>query len=516
MQVEKIIWVRAGEITEKILGDCAALFCAYYGKWGPEASKDKAGKPVMQQASKLKSQYLAAPDSWSALAYLDDVLIGYAFFQRLLIEKKGYVTWVTQFVVHKEHQNRGLGTRILRSIWSQSQQYAWGLVTANPAAVRALEKATLRRCNLAHINADWQLLRAAAAPNLGYIRTASVELRDGTSSLNTHFALDHSDSDASLKTLSEKAYKWQLGDLRATEEWAAFTFDHQPYSDDAVSLVEEWVADCDRTVADAYESMTLDTSHKWQAYTPSEIDFLIRSIQPREDAKILDLGCGAGRHSIELARRGYICYGVDASTKLILNAKANVSSEDLSDKAGFVAADAREWRSAVRFDHAICLYDVIGSFAADAENAKLLATAFFHLKPGGKFLASVMNGELTDYLATNRANRSDLANKLLDLPPSNIMQTTGAIFDPSFFVWHEEVGVAYRREQFESEKVAPCELVVRDRRYSAESVRRLFAQIGFEILDVQYAKLGAWGQKASFNDKGAKEILILCQKPLHP
>ena len=83
-------------------------------------------------------------------------------------------------------------------------------------------------------------------------------------------------------------------------------------------------------------------------------------------------------------------------------------------------------------------------------------------------------------------NSDNLFEKLLTLEPSNIMQQSGNIFDPRFYLWQEDVGVSYRKEQFEGDSMAPCELVVRDRRYSSRDISDIFIAVGFEILDIRF------------------------------
>ncbi|PXX46970.1 bifunctional GNAT family N-acetyltransferase/class I SAM-dependent methyltransferase [Undibacterium pigrum] len=505
----KIIWKRAGSLTENDLVECATLFSAHYGIWA-EGAGNRAGKRVRQSAGTLKDNYLRGPESWAAQAYHGNELIGYAFYQRSDLAGKGHVTWVTQFVVHKDHQNKGLGTRILRAIWSQSKQYAWGLVTANPAAVRALEKATLRRCEVTMIQKNWSALKNLVSSDLPYIAAVSKPMREGTTAVDTNFPLDRTESNATMDSLMSRGHDWQLGILGPLEEWAAFTFSEQAYSTEASSLVREWIADCDSTVVDAYQGMALDADHKWQSKTKHEVDYFLKSIESPSKAKIFDIGCGTGRHSIELAARGHNVVGVDTGSALL--EKAIHSANSISN-IKFECCDARLWRPNEKFDCGICLYDVVGSFADDVENAKILTTAYFCLKQGGYFLLTVMNGELMDSIAQHRTDNENLPMNLLSLEPSPTMQDTGNIFSPKYVLWHDEKGVAYRRELFESEKVAPCELVVRDRRYSKQEIKQLCETAGFEVVDIRYAKLGAWGNEVGPTDSSSKEIIILCKKP---
>lgn len=512
MKHYQISWRKGKYLTKEELEECSKLFSNHYGRWGAAADKQLPGHPVKRNADQLKN-YLKGSESWAALVSLGEELIGYAFSQRLKIQGKGYVTWVTQFVVHSDHRNRGLGTRLLRAIWSQSDQYAWGLVTANPFAVRALENATLRRCNLERIKKGWPELHGVATHILDYVSGTSIDPSSVSTAIDTKFPLDHKDTNNALSALKKNDVKWCLGNIKDTEEWAAFTFFDQEYSENATCLLSKWLDDCDSTVRDAYNGMSLGDNHRWTQSTSHEIDVFRAEACPKSNDLILDVGCGTGRHSIELARHGYRVVGIDFVPRLIEEGKDNAGKQGFSDKIQFFCDDVREYQLEDKFDHAICLYDVIGSFASDYENKKIIEKIFHHLKPGGILLASVMNGGLTAITAKCRANSGDLFDKLLKLKPSKIMQETGNIFDPDYYVWDEDNSVAYRKEQFQSDKIAPCELIVRDRRYSRNSISDLIKNVGFEILSLRFVKLNDWNRNLGLSVDTAKEMLLVCKKP---
>src|SRR4028119_1877389 len=60
-----------------------------------------------------------------------------------------------------------------------------------------------------------------------------------------------------------------------------------------------------------------------------EVDFLVEPLQLPDAARILDVGCGAGRHSLELARRGFVTVGIDISAGLVEVAQRAAQEEDL-------------------------------------------------------------------------------------------------------------------------------------------------------------------------------------------
>ena len=87
--------------------------------------------------------------------------------------------------------------------------------------------------------------------------------------------------------------------------------------------------------------------------TLGECDFIEREINFKKGLKILDVGCGTGRHSIELTKRGYSVTGIDLSESQLLRAREK--SSELGLKIDFVKMDAREMSFQNEFDMAIMI-----------------------------------------------------------------------------------------------------------------------------------------------------------------
>jgi hypothetical protein len=113
------------------------------------------------------------------------------------------------------------------------------------------------------------------------------------------------------------------------------------------------------------------------------------------------------------------------------------------------------------FDTVLRLYDVIGTYADEDENLAVLRSAAQHTNPGGFILLSVMNMELTERIARNWFSLATEPDKLLMLRPSTIMETTGNVFDPDFYLIDRETRIVYRKEQFTGGLGLPEELLVR-------------------------------------------------------
>lgn len=129
--------------------------------------------------------------------------------------------------------------------------------------------------------------------------------------------------------------------------------------------------------------------------TTQEIDFLRSELALTSASSILDVGCGPGRHALELARRGHRVVGFDVSERFIDIARASAEKEGLSD-ATFEVVDARsrEQMNAVgaNFDVAICLCQgAFGVMVDDADDGAVLESIASVVRPGGLLALSAFN-----------------------------------------------------------------------------------------------------------------------------
>ncbi len=110
---------------------------------------------------------------------------------------------------------------------------------------------------------------------------------------------------------------------------------------------------------------------------------MLRDLLPDAPADLLDVGCGAGRHSLGLARAGYYVTGLDTSADLLEQARTAAAAENLDVE--FVAADMRQIPYVACFDAAISMFSSFGYFD-DAGNQQTLAAIGRALKNGGRLV----------------------------------------------------------------------------------------------------------------------------------
>jgi SAM-dependent methyltransferase len=120
-----------------------------------------------------------------------------------------------------------------------------------------------------------------------------------------------------------------------------------------------------------------------EEWTQKEVAFLRDKLQVSPPAKLLDVPCGGGRHSLPLAAEGYHVTGVDISPAFLEAARSRAADRQLQ-----VRWEQREmvdlpWPQT--FDGAFCFGNSFG-YLPDADNARFLQAVSDALKPGARFL----------------------------------------------------------------------------------------------------------------------------------
>lgn len=205
--------------------------------------------------------------------------------------------------------------------------------------------------------------------------------------------------------------------------------------------------------------------------TLQEVDFIESEIKENKQLKILDIGCGTGRHSIEIAKRGYSVTGVDLSKNQIEAARRK--AEDANLNIDFREMDARYLGFSQEFDLAIMLCE--GGFSlmeTDEMNFAILESAYQLLKPNGKFIFTCLNA-----LFPLKNSMSEFLNV------SMIGDTKNDFFDLNTFRF-------YSTFTFKDDDGKENILESNERYYAPSEITWLLKSIGFKSIDIFGGQVG--------------------------
>jgi len=220
--------------------------------------------------------------------------------------------------------------------------------------------------------------------------------------------------------------------------------------------------------------------------TIAEVDFLIETLGLSAGASVLDVGCGTGRHAIELARRGYRVTGVDISAGMLEQAKKDAQATGV--QVQWRHENATAFTVNERFDGVICLCE--GAFGLlgqgddpTGQPLAILRRVEAALQPSAKCLFTVLNG----FAMARRHSNVDVAQN---------------IFDP--------LGLT-ERSDCPPGSVAP-DSQMRERGFVPTELTILFEMAGLQVLNIWGGTAGNWGRRPV--DLDEMEIMVLaCKAP---
>jgi SAM-dependent methyltransferase len=115
--------------------------------------------------------------------------------------------------------------------------------------------------------------------------------------------------------------------------------------------------------------------------TEQEVDFLVAQLGLSAGDRVLDVGCGPGRHSLALARRGIETHGVDLSPDFVALAQRSAEQEGLP--ATFAVQDVRTLDEPEQYDAVVCLCQ--GGFGLlGGDDAEVIGRIAATIRPGGR------------------------------------------------------------------------------------------------------------------------------------
>jgi 2-polyprenyl-3-methyl-5-hydroxy-6-metoxy-1,4-benzoquinol methylase len=226
--------------------------------------------------------------------------------------------------------------------------------------------------------------------------------------------------------------------------------------------------------------------------TVGECDFIEQELGFDKSKQILDVGCGTGRHAIELTKRGYTVTGIDLSETLLIRAREKAAEQGLNIE--FLCHDARDLPFENRFDVAIMMCE--GGFPlmeTDEMNFQILQNVTKALKPGAKFIFTTLNGLFPIYHSIN-----DFHADGEDEGGASYHSET---FDLMTFRDHNTT-------TFTDDSGADHQLECNERYYIPSEITWLLKTLGFNTIDIFGAKLGAFSRNDALTTKDFEMLVI--------
>lgn len=267
-----------------------------------------------------------------------------------------------------------------------------------------------------------------------------------------------------------------------------FYFSYFQYTTAMIRWQEDWFTDTG--FWEEYAPIMFDDAH-W-AEVPEVADGVTRLARldlysPKSGAaagpRLLDLCCGFGRISAELARRGFAVTGVDITESYLRTAREDAASETIEIE--YLNADARSFRRPGFFDVAVNLYISFGYFEKTEDDIAMLENIHESLRPGGTCIIETLGKEIAvrDFVEAEWFERAGW--------------TVLTEYEPV------DSWTRLKNRWILIKEGRRIEKIFTQRLYAASELRRLLLDAGFASVDMY----GDWDESA-YDQRAAKLIAV--------
>jgi 2-polyprenyl-3-methyl-5-hydroxy-6-metoxy-1,4-benzoquinol methylase len=229
--------------------------------------------------------------------------------------------------------------------------------------------------------------------------------------------------------------------------------------------------------------------------TIGECDFIEEEINRNKELEIIDIGCGTGRHSIELSKRGYSMTGIDLSESFLEKAREKAKQNGL--QIDFLNHDARNLPFKMKFDVAIMMCE--GGFPlmeTDEMNFDILKNVSTSLKNKATFIFTTLNGLFPLFHSIN------------DFMANGVVEGNATYNSKHFDLMTFR---DYNITKVEDDNGEEKELECNERYYVPSEITWLLKTLGFTKIAIFGAKLGAFSREDQLTTSDF-EMLVIAER----
>ncbi len=225
-------------------------------------------------------------------------------------------------------------------------------------------------------------------------------------------------------------------------------------------------------------------AHRDEQEAANFIDKLVAHLQPTAGAKMLDVACGKGRHSMQLASKGFDVTGIDLSSESIAEA---LQSED--EHLHFYEHDMRLPFWINYFDVAFNFFTSFGYFKTQREHDNAIRSIVTSIKPKGIFVM--------DFLNVQFANSKEVAETIKEIGTTKY----------SISKWSDDHHF-YKKILVEDTALAkPMQYTEKVAKFTLPNFEKMFAKQGLKIKEV----LGDY-HFGTYNETTSPRLIMIAEK----
>ncbi len=245
-------------------------------------------------------------------------------------------------------------------------------------------------------------------------------------------------------------------------------------------MIKEWYKDwfSSKDYLDVYR-------HRNSEDTERLVNLILSNVNPKPDAKILDAACGAGRHAIMLAKRGFNVTAFDLSKTLLEIGIDQSKNQNLT--INFLNSDIRTFATDEKYDLVLSLFTSFGYFESDDENFIFPQNAYNMMNENGYYVLDYFNKNFVEQNLIEESERKVNEKEIIE----------------NRFIENDRVikRISIKEENKNNEYIESVKL------YSFEQLEERFKSIGYKVFKVYGDYLGNL-----FNNESSERCIIFFQK----